>query len=75
MSRRLRYWLVAATLVALAGVVVVALLTRPLPKPQIAFKEGQPAPEFTLSDQDGHPWSLPAQRGSRVVVVFYRGYW
>ena len=75
MGRRLKYGLVAAALVVLAGGGMVLALTKHLPKPQIAFTEGQPAPDFTLNDQDGHPWSLSAQHGSRVVVVFYRGYW
>jgi peroxiredoxin Q/BCP len=33
--------------------------------------EGQPAPEFTLHDQDGTPRSLSAMRGSPVVLYFY----
>jgi peroxiredoxin Q/BCP len=32
---------------------------------------GQPAPEFTLPDQDGTPVSLSDFRGQRVVVYFY----
>ena len=75
MGRRLNYGLVAAALVVLVCGGMVVALTSHLPKPQIAFTEGQPAPDFTLNDQDGHPWSLSAQHGSRVVVVFYRGYW
>jgi cytochrome oxidase Cu insertion factor (SCO1/SenC/PrrC family) len=46
-----------------------------LPKPQSQFADGQPAPDFTLNDQDGHPFTLSNLRGSRVVLVFYRGYW
>ena len=37
---------------------------------------GQPAPDFTLTDQNGQKRSLSAERGKRaVVLVFYRGYW
>ncbi|WP_435007835.1 thioredoxin-dependent thiol peroxidase [Tundrisphaera lichenicola] len=33
--------------------------------------EGQPAPDFTLLDQDGQAVTLSAQRGSPVVLYFY----
>ena len=46
-----------------------------LPKPQSSFADLQPAPDFTLNDQDGRPFTLSNLRGSRVVLVFYRGYW
>lgn len=36
---------------------------------------GQLAPDFTLTDQNGKPVSLSAARGSKVALVFYRGYW
>jgi thioredoxin-dependent peroxiredoxin len=32
---------------------------------------GQPAPEFTLPNQEGKPVSLSDFRGRRVVVYFY----
>ena len=32
---------------------------------------GQPAPEFTLPDQEGKSVSLSDLRGQRVVVYFY----
>ncbi len=32
---------------------------------------GQPAPEFTLSDQNGQPVSLAQVRGQPVVLYFY----
>lgn len=32
---------------------------------------GDPAPAFTLPDQDGTPWSLADHRGRPVVVYFY----
>jgi thioredoxin-dependent peroxiredoxin len=31
------------------------------------------APEFTLSDGDGHQWRLSDQRGKVVVLLFYPG--
>ena len=46
-----------------------------LPKPQASFVNLQPAPDFTLNDQDGKPFTLSSLRGSCVVLVFYRGYW
>ena len=45
------------------------------PKPQIAFRPGLAAPDFTLQDQDGHTFHLADQRGRSVVLIFYRGYW
>jgi len=32
---------------------------------------GQPAPDFTLPDQDGHEVTLSAQKGKPVVLYFY----
>jgi peroxiredoxin Q/BCP len=32
---------------------------------------GDPAPDFTLPDQDGQPLSLASLRGQRVVLYFY----
>lgn len=48
---------------------------QPYPKPQIASAEGQPAPDFTLKDQDGNDVTLSKLRGSRVLIIFYRGHW
>jgi cytochrome oxidase Cu insertion factor (SCO1/SenC/PrrC family) len=36
---------------------------------------GERAPGFTLRDQNGVRVSLGAQKGKKVVLVFYRGYW
>ncbi|MBT8200833.1 MAG: peroxiredoxin family protein [Acidimicrobiia bacterium] len=33
------------------------------------------APDFTLLDQAGEPWTLSAHRGSAVVLLFLRGDW
>jgi peroxiredoxin Q/BCP len=33
--------------------------------------EGQPAPDFTLNDQDCHPVTLSTLKGSVVVLYFY----
>jgi peroxiredoxin Q/BCP len=35
------------------------------------LKIGDPAPEFTLPDQEGNPVSLSALLGQRVVIYFY----
>ncbi len=57
------------------GLGIAFVLAIRVPKPQIASVEGKPAPDFTLNDQDGNPFRLSAQRGSRVLLIFYRGYW
>jgi cytochrome oxidase Cu insertion factor (SCO1/SenC/PrrC family) len=36
---------------------------------------GQQAPTFTLRDQRGRRVSLTDAIGTKVVLVFYRGYW
>jgi peroxiredoxin Q/BCP len=35
------------------------------------LETGHPAPDFTLSDQDGRPVTLASLRGSKVVLYFY----
>lgn len=35
------------------------------------LEPGSPAPDFTLSDQDGSPVTLASFRGSKVIVFFY----
>ena len=48
---------------------------KPYPKPQIASAAGETAADFTLNDQDGQPFTLSQQKGSWVLLYFYRGYW
>lgn len=36
-------------------------------------KVGTPAPDFTLKDGNGDEWSLSANRGKVVVLLFYPG--
>jgi cytochrome oxidase Cu insertion factor (SCO1/SenC/PrrC family) len=73
MSRRRKILLTALSLLLLAAALVAWLMI--LPKPQSSFTSLEPAPDFTLNDQDGKPFTLSSLRGSRVVLVFYRGYW
>jgi cytochrome oxidase Cu insertion factor (SCO1/SenC/PrrC family) len=73
MSRRRKIGLIALFLLLLAiGLVAWKMI---LPKAQSSFVNLQPAPDFTLNDQDGKSITLSSLRGSRVVLVFYRGYW
>jgi peroxiredoxin Q/BCP len=37
----------------------------------MALQIGDPAPDFTLPDQDGNPVSLSDLKGQRVVIYFY----
>lgn len=40
------------------------------------IKVGDPAPDFTLEDENGTPVTLSQFRGKQVVIlVFYRGHW
>ena len=38
---------------------------------QTALKPGDPAPDFTAKDQDGHAISLSNYKGKKVVLYFY----
>jgi cytochrome oxidase Cu insertion factor (SCO1/SenC/PrrC family) len=67
-------------LIGLAVVVVVllAVIAAGLyvyPKAQIANVTHQAAPDFTLRDAAGQDFTLSSQRGHKVVLYFYRGYW
>ena len=48
---------------------------KPYPAPPISSAKGQPAPDFTLTDQDGRKFTLSQQSGHWVLLFFYRGYW
>ena len=72
--RRFAIPLIALLAVGVAGTVVLAQKMK-LPKPQITSAAGTPAPDFTLSDQNAQPYHLADQKGHRVLVIFYRGYW
>jgi AhpC/TSA family len=71
---------------ALVGVVLFALfsyglfyIARQMPLSAGAPRVGEPAPDFTLPDQDGRATALRdflASSGTRaVLLIFYRGYW
>ena len=70
---RLRILIVVLVL-ALLGAGLLLYKMR-LPKAQTASAAGQLAPDFTLTDQSGQPFHLADQRGHRVLLIFYRGYW
>jgi cytochrome oxidase Cu insertion factor (SCO1/SenC/PrrC family) len=71
--RRSTKLLILVVLVAMLG--LLAWRKMGVPPPQIASNAGQVAADFTLSDQAGQPFHLAEQRGHKVVLVFYRGYW
>ena len=46
---------------------------RPAPEEQTGLKVGEPAPKFTLKDQEGKERSLDElQKKGKVALVFYR---
>lgn len=72
-SRRLRVLVVVLALALFgAGFILYKLK---LPKPQIASAVGVTAPDFSLRDQSGQAFHLADQRGHRILLIFYRGYW
>lgn len=74
LRRRFAIPLIAVLAILVVGTIVLAQKMK-LPKPQIASAAGTAAPDFTLSDENGQPYHLADQKGHRVLVVFYRGYW
>lgn len=71
--RKIILLFVAVLVLVLAGFVVTSLYH--YPKAQITAATHQPAPDFTLFDATGSPFHLADQRGHKVVLYFYRGYW
>jgi len=63
---------IALVVIALGAFVVIG---GRLPKPSIANARGKPAPNFVLHDQNGRDFALASQRGHKVLLMFYRGYW
>jgi len=63
------------------GIVVAAFAAFALvelyhyPRAQVAAATYQSAPDFTLQNSRGQPFTLTSQRGHKVVLFFYRGYW
>jgi len=53
----------------------VFLLSEQLPSSANAVELGDAAPAFQLPDQRGRPVTLSDFAGSKVVLVFYRGFW
>lgn len=53
----------------------VFLLSEQLPPAADAIEVGRPAPPFSLPDQNGRAVALSDFAGSKVVLVFYRGFW
>jgi len=65
----------AAAFFATVLVGYVYVLSDQLPPADNAVAIGAAAPPLELPDQTGRIVSLGEQRGRRVLVVFYRGYW
>lgn len=72
MLRKILTWLSVAVVV-LVVVVVAGLYV--YPKAQTTSATQQAAPDFTLKDATGKDFNLASQRGHKVVLYFYRGYW
>jgi cytochrome oxidase Cu insertion factor (SCO1/SenC/PrrC family) len=63
-------------LVGIAGILLgFVLRILHVPAPQVASNAGHMAADFTLADQNGQPFHLAGQRGHKVLLIFYRGYW
>jgi cytochrome oxidase Cu insertion factor (SCO1/SenC/PrrC family) len=64
---------IAALFVVLS--VAIALQLYVYPKAGITSATQQTATDFTLRDATGQDFTLSSQRGHKVVLYFYRGYW
>jgi cytochrome oxidase Cu insertion factor (SCO1/SenC/PrrC family) len=68
--------ILAALLLAIATSASAAITPAAFARPQSTPpKIGQQAPTFTLRDQNGKRISLGDAIGTKVVLIFYRGYW
>lgn len=67
--------LIGVSVLVLAFAAFVAVKLYAYPKAQITQATNQPAPDFTLRDAEGNPFTLASQHGHNVVLYFYRGYW
>jgi peroxiredoxin Q/BCP len=68
-------FLLRALIVVLLAFITFTYIANRVPKPTIASAAGKPAPNFVLPDQDGRDFALSSQRGHKVLLMFYRGYW
>lgn len=63
-------------IVVLLSVSMAANVKLPRDERSSPVAVGEPAPDFTLEDQNNNKATLSDARGkSPVVLVFYRGYW
>ena len=53
----------------------IFFLSYSIPRPTEITRSLSTAPGFTLPDQNGNEVRLSDQRGRKVVLVFYRGFW
>ena len=68
----MKHALVSGLLLFLVAGSMCALEQQPSSAPPSALKVGDPAPDFTLPDQDGNPVRLASFAGKRkVVLAFY----
>lgn len=67
--------LIGVSVVVVVLVVLVVAGLYAYPKAQIASVTQKAAPDFTLKDATGKDFNLASQRGHKVVLYFYRGYW
>ena len=77
--RRRSLWSIAGLAVSTASAGLLAfyvfVLSYGLPGTERVVRVGEPAPAFSLPDQDGRTTALDDYRGTNVVLVFYRGFW
>jgi cytochrome oxidase Cu insertion factor (SCO1/SenC/PrrC family) len=70
-----RNLLIGIGILLLVVVAAVAFQLYVYPKAQISSATHRPVPDFTLRDANGKDFTLSSQRGHKVVLYFYRGYW
>ena len=83
--RKPGYGLLSKLFAGVAGFVSVALaalfcfyifgISYRMPDTNGVLEVAQPAPEFSLQDQNNQAVSLSDYRGKPLVITFYRGHW
>ena len=67
-------WLTASTSVGASGLICCihnAVTLPPTVRLLMTLQIGDPAPDFTLPDENGTPITLSSLKGQRVVIYFY----
>jgi len=75
MRNNARMRVLAIAMLLFGSLAVTGQQDFPLPPPQVASATGRPVPDFRLKDEHAQYVTLSSFRGSKVLLMFFRGYW